>query len=87
MDASSGVALAADALIAFVEKFNEYGIIVHDGGQSMVGIAYCPWCGSRLPDSERDRWFDELEGKGIDPVTGAIPPEYETAAWRTGRLP
>ena len=26
-----------------------YGIIVHDGGSSVVGIAFCPWCGAKLP--------------------------------------
>ena len=40
----------ADALIAMVD--GEYGIIVHDGGSSIVRIAYCPWCGSKLPTEE-----------------------------------
>jgi hypothetical protein len=26
-----------------------YGLIVHDGGTSVVAIAFCPWCGTRLP--------------------------------------
>lgn len=26
-----------------------YGLMVHDGGSSVVDIAYCPWCGSKLP--------------------------------------
>jgi hypothetical protein len=26
-----------------------YGIIVRDGGSSVVEIAFCPWCGKRLP--------------------------------------
>jgi hypothetical protein len=43
--------------------FDEYGIIVHDGGPSFVVIAYCPWCGVGLPESKRDRWFTE-SGKG-----------------------
>jgi len=25
------------------------GIIVHDGGSSAIEIAYCPWCGKKLP--------------------------------------
>jgi hypothetical protein len=40
----------ADALIGIVN--GEYGIIVHDGGSSVVRIAYCPWCGSKLPTEE-----------------------------------
>jgi len=36
-----------DALIAVVA--GDYGLIVHDGGSSVVGIRFCPWCGSKLP--------------------------------------
>jgi hypothetical protein len=36
-----------DALIAQVRR--GYGIIVHDGGSSVIEIAFCPWCGSQLP--------------------------------------
>jgi hypothetical protein len=31
-----------------------YGLIVHDGGKSVVTIAFCPWCGTKLP-SRRSR--------------------------------
>jgi hypothetical protein len=37
-----------DCLIEYRIGSNEYGIMVHDGGQSMIGIEYCPWCGSAL---------------------------------------
>jgi hypothetical protein len=26
-----------------------YGLIVHDGGSSVIDISFCPWCGSKLP--------------------------------------
>jgi hypothetical protein len=26
--------------------------MVHDGGSSVVEIAFCPWCGSKLPASD-----------------------------------
>ncbi|WP_242417410.1 DUF6980 family protein [Sphingomonas panni] len=29
-----------------------YGLLIHDGGSSMIAISFCPWCGTRLP--ERD---------------------------------
>lgn len=48
-----------DALIDYNDRFDEYGLIVHDGGSPVVVIQYCPWCGSRLPESKRDRSFDE----------------------------
>ena len=43
-----------DALVNYSEKFNEYGLIVHDGGSSVIGINFCPWCGTELPKSIRD---------------------------------
>jgi len=36
-----------DALISKVR--GGYGIIIHDGGSSVIEISYCPWCGSKLP--------------------------------------
>jgi hypothetical protein len=39
-----------DCLIEYLPRFRQYGILVHDGGSSMVTISYCPWCGAKLPD-------------------------------------
>jgi hypothetical protein len=44
-----------DCLIEYSARFNEYGIIIHDGGSSVCRIKFCPWCGSPLPESLRDR--------------------------------
>lgn len=73
-----------DALVSYTAKFDEFGLIVHDGARSEVRIAYCPWCGTRLPDSRRDQWFAELERRGIDPLAGTIPVEFENDAWFLG---
>lgn len=70
-----------DALVGFDVRFQEYGLIIHDGGGSAALIAFCPWCGSRLPTSQRDRWFDELEQRGIDPWGEEIPADYEDGCW------
>jgi hypothetical protein len=70
-----------DAVIDFIAKFREYGIIIHAGGSSHTVISYCPWCGARLPDSQRDRWFDELESRGIDPWTDDVPDEFDDDRW------
>jgi hypothetical protein len=69
-----------DHLIVYNEIFDEIGIAVHDGGPSYVLIQHCPWCGTRLPDSQRDRWFDETEAKGFTDET--MPPEYRSGEWR-----
>jgi hypothetical protein len=36
-----------DAPIAVMK--GGYGMIVHDGGSSVIEINFCPWCGSKLP--------------------------------------
>jgi hypothetical protein len=71
-----------DALVSYSPKFNEYGLVVHDGGTSSVAISFCPWCGSKLPASLRDRWFSELEVLGFDdPATQDIPEKYKSEGW------
>ncbi|MGF9772950.1 hypothetical protein ABEX30_10920 [Priestia aryabhattai] len=37
-----------DKLILFNKRDNEYGLIIHDGGTSVIGILFCPWCGKKL---------------------------------------
>ena len=71
-----------DAIIEYSEQFNEYGVVVHDGGTSSIAITFCPWCGTKLPSSLRNRWFEELEALGIsDPLSQAIPEKYKSSAW------
>ena len=71
-----------DALIDYIAKFDEYGIMIHDGGSSYVLIDYCPWCGSKLPESQRDRYFAELERLGIHHLA-EVPSVYTDERWRT----
>jgi hypothetical protein len=42
-----------DCLVHYSAKVHEYGLIIHDGGSSSIGIQYCPWCGAKLPESLR----------------------------------
>jgi hypothetical protein len=71
-----------DCLVNYSPVFNEYGIIVHDGGSSSITIEFCPWCGAQLPESLRDRWFNELESLGFDsPFAQDIPEKYKTNEW------
>ena len=37
-----------DALVQFAASSSEYGLYVHDGGSAVVGISFCPWCGTKL---------------------------------------
>ena len=70
----------------FLFKFNEYGIPIHDGENgkitSYIKIQYCPWCGKKLPDSLREKWFDELEKLGYDdPLNDDIPEKFKSDKW------
>jgi hypothetical protein len=70
-----------DKLVGLSLRFQEYGLLVHDGPEpSAVLIDYCPWCGTRLPESQRDRWFDELERRGLDNPDDA-PADMQTESW------
>lgn len=71
----------ADALITYSPALDEYGIIIHDGGSSSIGIQFCPWCATQLPPSRRDAWHAALEALGINPWTDDVPAEFQTDAW------
>ena len=71
-----------DALITYSPRFDEYGLIIHDGGSSNIHIHFCPWCGARLPPTQRYRWCEELEKRGILNFDDSrIPPEFKTNEW------
>jgi hypothetical protein len=71
-----------DCLISYTPKFDEYGIIVHDGGSSSVRIRFCPFCGTCLPESKRYLWFEKLEALGIDdPGDPDVPAVFQTDEW------
>ncbi|WP_210191774.1 MULTISPECIES: hypothetical protein [Rhodomicrobium] len=75
-----------DTALIYHEPFDEYGIPIRDGGTGYLLIDNCPWCGTRLPASQRDRWFDELEAAGLDESDAdALPAAYLTAEWRSRR--
>jgi tryptophan synthase alpha chain len=42
-----------DCIVEYWPDQDRYGILIHDGGTSMVAIAFCPWCGAALPDADK----------------------------------
>ncbi len=68
--------------MVFIPAYREWGIEVNDGGTSFIRIQHCPWCGSKLPESLRDKWFDITREMGYDdPGDDAIPQEYKSDQW------
>lgn len=46
-------AARSDCPDALIRRANGgYGLMIHDGGSSMIAISYCPWCGSRLSKAD-----------------------------------
>jgi hypothetical protein len=75
-----------DAVIVYNKVFDEFGIPVNDGGTSKITIAFCPWCGARLRESKRARWFHELGRMGIDePDDARVPDAYRSDSWWRSR--
>jgi len=70
-----------EVAIRFVKKFREYGILILDGGSSKLRISFCPWCGKKLPESLRDRWFDEMDALGLDPDADDLPEKFTDERW------
>jgi len=53
-----------DHTVYYSSEFNEYGILIHDGGSSYSVIHFCPWCGTKLPTSKRST--GALTGRKIE---------------------
>lgn len=73
----------ADVPIVYNPKFREFGIRVLDGGSSTILLSFCPWSGTKLPESLRDAWFEEVGRRGIDPHGDDVPEEFRDERWYT----
>jgi hypothetical protein len=70
-----------EVAVTYSLKFREYGIRYLDGGSATQLIHYCPWCGARLPESLRDKWFDEVFALGLEPGDPRLPEQYKSDEW------
>ena len=71
--------------VTYNEIFDEYSIKVVEDGVSCFTLNFCPWCGIKLPASQRSEWFSRLEAMGItEPfLQEKIPSEYRNSDWRS----
>ncbi|MCD0452176.1 hypothetical protein LO762_23715 [Actinocorallia sp. API 0066] len=37
-----------DRVVSHAPEHGLWGLIIHDGGSSVIGINFCPWCGAKL---------------------------------------
>ncbi len=73
-----------ESCLIYHAPFDEYGIPVRDGGETYILIGCCPWCGKKLPPSQRGKWLEEIEAAGLsDADAEALPQRYLTSEWRT----
>lgn len=70
-----------ECVVTYDVRFDEYAIGARGGSGDDVLIAYCPWCGVRLPDSKRKAWQDGLRRQGIDPDFHDIPADFLSGKW------
>lgn len=67
--------------LSYSPKFREFGIDYakqYGGGQQVIN--FCPWCGTKLPSSLRDQWFEELDSLGLEP-DDQLPDKLQDDSW------
>ncbi|MGH3773093.1 MAG: DUF6980 family protein [Pseudonocardiaceae bacterium] len=65
--------------VIYSPDIRQYGIVYIDG--SVQAIYFCPWCGSRLPKSLNNEWFERIWGMGLEPEDSRVPEAMRTDRW------
>jgi len=75
-------------VLDWIASWDEYLIPMPYDGYFSTLIRYCPFCGGRLPESKRTRWYETLWSLGfLDPGCEEIPTEFDTDRWWREREP
>ena len=72
---------STDKRIHWSPVFNEYGLICQPSAE-VLKINNCPFCGSLLPKSRRDEWFERLEREGWRTWGDPIPEGLLCYEWK-----
>ncbi|WP_407074853.1 DUF6980 family protein [Roseateles sp.] len=80
-EAKSPLQGSTDKRIYWSPVFDEYGLICQPSSE-ILQIHHCPFCGSRLPESRRDMWFEKLEKEGWRTWGDPIPIELLSHDWK-----
>ena len=84
--------------VEYGPMFREYAIsAVKEGERHIVHqqMFWCPWCGKKLPESLREKWFDAIEEMGLDDIDilsdidgdPRVPEDMKSDAWWRKRVP
>lgn len=69
-------------VLDWYRSWNEYRIPMTYDGHTSTLIDFCPWCGSKLPESRQKLWYETLYSLGFgDPGEQDIPEEFNTDEW------
>jgi len=77
--------LSDKKILDYSQRYREYGINIPNSTTTMA-IDYCMFCGKKLPESLRIKWFNILEQEyGLErPASGdrnKVPAEFLTNEW------
>ncbi|OUR64874.1 hypothetical protein A9Q79_06180 [Methylophaga sp. 42_25_T18] len=64
----------------YSSAYQEFGVQLSSKFEYSV-LSFCGWCGSKLPTSRRNEWFEQLESMNIDPWEHDIPIHFLSSAW------
>ena len=71
---------STDQRIYWSALWDEYGLICQPSAE-ILPIRFCPFCSARLPTSQRDVWFKQLEASGWRTWGNPIPEKLLDLDW------
>ena len=73
---------AGNSALRYQPRYRDYTIAGFDSRNAGVQeIAYCPFCGTKLPESLFDEWHVRLAELGLEWISPDIPEELRSDQW------
>lgn len=69
-----------DTPVDYYDRLREYGIYILDGTADRLIFQFCPWCGTELPRSLRDEWFEIIRSLGLE-TKDKLPRDLRGGMW------
>lgn len=69
-------------IVDWIASWSEYRIPVPYDGYASTILRFCPWCGSSLPRSRKEEWYQTVYELGFtDPGEQDIPAAFNSDSW------